>query len=300
MPNQAGSACVQECLPPKTIVNCQCQLSETYTLTLTPDKATIEPNQSATFTATVTKSPDDGAPANVTVSLEVKVDATSGGHSHGGSSRPQGSISPTAGTNSFSINFTATPVSGIHTITATCDLCENKTVDAKVNVMVKEAMNDGFVEITANTETYAVKDSKGNVVGATQHSHNHYLTPAAITNLKLLADAYNTTINPGQLLYLNDASLEWGGLFDVGGTHWQTPHKGHRRGMEVDVRAAAAANGEPVKEGAIPFDYFWQVWNEAKKEGIKADLHCMENQQLVIGSSCYWLPESRHFHVNLK
>lgn len=70
--------------------------------------------------------------------------------------------------------------------------------------------------------------------------------------------------------------------------------------MEIDVRAAVAANGIPPKEGAIPFDLFWNVWSEARKQGIHADLHCMENKQLVMGSSCYWLPEARHFHVNLK
>jgi len=293
----------------------QCVLAETYTLTLTSSSLTTEPSQPLGFTATVKNKSDEFPPKeDVEIKISLTVDDKSGGHDHGDSTRPRGSIDSKecttddtcatliakAGNGVVTFDFNPTDVSGIHTITATCDLCENKTVDAKVNVMVKEAMHDGFVEIIGNTEIYAVMDSKGNVVGATQHSHNHYLTPAAITKLKLLADAYNTTINPGQLLYLNDASLVWGGLFDVGGTHWKTPHKGHRRGMEIDVRAAAAANGAPVKEGAIPFDNFWQVWSEAKKEGIKADLHCMENKQLVIGSSCYWLPEARHFHVNLK
>jgi hypothetical protein len=245
----------------------------------------------------------------VTVRISLKVDPKTGGHDHGDSTRPRGGVAEvetcasdsecwsnatdSGGTVMF--NFNTPEASGKHTITATCDRCSNtatKPVDVKVA---------NLIPIPASS-LYALQDSAGHVIGAIpgKHTHNHYLTAAAIDNLNNLADTYNSIINPGQRLYLNDASLEWGGLFDVGSTAWKPPHQGHRRGVEIDIRAAAAANGTLPREGAIPFDLFWNVWSEARKQGIKADLHCMENSQLVLGSSCYWLPEARHFHVNLR
>lgn len=80
---------------------CERTPPETYTLTLTPDKATIEPGQSYTFTAKVTN--QDGSPPSqaVPVSVKVEVDPTSGGHDHGETyaKRPTGSVSPASGNN---------------------------------------------------------------------------------------------------------------------------------------------------------------------------------------------------------
>lgn len=292
-------------------------------LTITLSGGTeVEPSNGSTintlpFIASV-KDQNTGQPPTipVTVKISLKVDdPKSGGHDHGTSDRPRGGVgnvgtcasddtcwswdSP-ANNGVVVFNLNPTETSGKYIISATCGGCSN-TETAKVNVKVKEAQADDLKPIPASS-LYALQDSSGTIIGAIPHKHedNHHLTAAAVVKLKDLANAYNAIINPGKILYLNDASLEWGGLFDVGSTQWKSPHKGHRHGVEIDIRAAAAANGNPVKEGAIPFDLFWQFWSKAKEKGIKADLHCMENRQLVIGSSCYWLPEARHYHVQLK
>jgi hypothetical protein len=301
------------CLPPNTInpQTGQCEPPETYKLTLAPNSATIEPGQSSRLTATVTKQ-DGGAPSKeVTVNISLKVDATSGGHAHGNSTRPRGSIDTSkcesdatcktvtipAGSTTATFDFNATDASGTHTVTASCDKCTNGAQSANVTVKIA-----GLEPIPVSV-LYALQDSAGNVVGAVsgQHTDNHYLTTAAIGNLVKFAELYKKTINPGQRLYLNDASLEWGGLFDVSKkTPWSPPHRGHRRGIDIDIRAAAAANGGAIKEGAVPFNLLGEVVKQANQKGINAALHCMENKQLVMGSSCYWLPEARHFHVKLK
>ena len=47
------------------------------------------------------------------------------------------------------------------------------------------------------------------------------------------------------LFFVNDCSLPWGGLFDIGptnqyptGLYWAIPHKGHRNGKQVDIKTA--------------------------------------------------------------
>lgn len=291
----------------------KCEPPETYTLTLKPDRTTTEPSTNLGLTVTVENQDHQPPKKPVPVKISLKVDSTSGGHDHGDSTRPRGginnkdcvsddtcvtlSVGGTGSSGSTSITFNSRDASGEHTITATCDKCSNGPQDAKVKVMV-----EGLVPIPAS-QSYALTDSGGNVIGGEQskpHHDNHYLTAGAIAKLEKMAEIYKSVINPGQRLYLNDASLKWGGLFDVGSISWKKPHTTHRRGVEIDIRAAAAANGAPVKEGAIPFNLFHQVWYEAGMKGIKAELHCLENKQLVIGMSCYWLPDARHFHVNLR
>ncbi|MDD5056772.1 MAG: hypothetical protein PHQ60_02790 [Sideroxydans sp.] len=105
-----------------------CERELIYKLKLTPDSATIEPGQSYEFTATVTTL-DDKQPS-ISVSVSVKVEA---GASNGGAP-PQGEVSPAIGSNTFPIKFTSTQGSGIHTITATCGLCENGPQTVKVIV----------------------------------------------------------------------------------------------------------------------------------------------------------------------
>lgn len=245
--------CTLQCVPP-----------ETYTLYLTPVSATIEPSKTYSFTATVTKQ-GGGAPSkSVPVSVKVEVDPTSGGHDHGEkyAKRDKGIVSPTTGTNnSFSITFSSTEVSGTHTITATCDLCSNSTETATVTVKV-----NGLEPIPA-FPYYALEESdpdnpgQTKVIGATDlHSKNHYLTHAAAQRLMMIAIQYHihpklrvldrqtNKMVPPPLLHVNDASLKWGGKFDIHGT-WKGSHAEHMRGTSVDLRA-----NENV--GAIPPELF--------------------------------------------
>jgi hypothetical protein len=130
-----------------------------------------------------------------------------------------------------------------------------------------------------------IEDGSTKVIGSTtEHkgNHNHHLTNAAALIIwRLAADYYNNQVLNGvtspTLLHLNDASLKWGGVFDID-ADWVPEHKEHRRGTVVDVRA----NSSP---GAIPeadFDAFKKM---AKK--LRIDPH-------FEGGSA-----NQHFHLRL-
>lgn len=210
------------------------------------------------------------SPVTVTVSLKVE-DPKSGGHDHGDSAtRPRGGIAevetcasddkcwtspqPTDVNGQVVFNFNAPEASGTYTISAKCNGCSNtatKPVDVKV---------DDLWPIPASVYYTLTEDGSSKVIGSTtEHSSNHYLASAASMRLwKLSADYYNYQVLKGvkkpTLLHLNDACLKWGGVFDLD-ADWDEPHKEHRRGTVIDVRA----NSNP---GAIPasdFDFFKQM-----------------------------------------
>ncbi len=264
-----------------------CSRPDQYKLTLTPDKATIEPGKSYTFTATVTK--QDGSPPSIPVSLSVKVevDSISGGHAGAHTSpRPKGSIAPTSGTNALNITFTSTEVSGKHTITAICDMCANSPKTAEVYVKVKEADEKGWGSLIASPSEYELVGGEE----GKKHHDNHYLTATAQDHLTTLIDKYNKAFPAGPVLYLNDASLEWGGEFDISGK-WGGAHDGHRRGREIDVRANQLRT-------AIPFMRFNKFKSFAAKSGAFASIHCSFPNALSWACAVD-TGSNRHFHVYL-
>jgi hypothetical protein len=275
LPNKLTCSRPDQCLPPNVINpdTGKCEPPETYTITLKPDRTTTEPSTNLGLTVTV-ENQDHQPPKNpVQVKISLKVDPASGGHDHGNSTRPRGginskdcvsddtcvtlSIGGPGSSGSTSITFNAREASGEHTITATCDKCSNEPQEAKVKVMV-----EGLEPIPA-FPYYALEESdpdhpgQTKVVGATaEHSGNHYLLPAATQVLMQIAVTYhfdpkfkvrdtqtNGMVQP-PLLHVNDASLKWGGKFDIKGL-WTGSHKEHKRGTSVDLRANE-------KVGAIP------------------------------------------------
>ena len=278
----------------------QCKPPETYTLALTPTSATIEPGKTQSFTATVTKQ-DGGAPSSpVPISVKVEVDATSGGHDHGESyaQRPKGSVSPASGSNTLPFTFTATDVSGKHTITATCDKCSNSPQTAKVDVKI-----EGLEQIPATPLFYTINEADGSVIGAVQgkHTDNHYLKPEAASVLWRMAASYNIeqrfkVLDPKTkklvappVLHLNDASLVWGGKFDIPGT-WRGSHYEHDKGIVIDIRANTAA-------GYIPEAHFTDFENMADAIGADAQLHCSLTRDPSIDNCAG--DTNRHYHVIL-
>jgi hypothetical protein len=69
-----------------------------------------------------------------------------------------------------------------------------------------------------------------------QHPGNHYGTPETVTRIAAMATDYFELY--GESIGVNDMSLEWGGLFDIGG-NWAPPHAGHRIGNSVDIDRCA-------------------------------------------------------------
>lgn len=101
-------------------------------------------------------------------------------------------------------------------------------------------------------------------IGATaQHADNHYGTEEMIDALVALAVNYDD--ETGQRLRVNDMSLPWGGLFDIGATPaalWRTPHGGHRWGNQVDI-GLVADPPNLVFETMVRDQGRWRVLNEA-------------------------------------
>ncbi|MCR4304785.1 MAG: hypothetical protein NUV63_11285, partial [Gallionella sp.] len=274
-----GSTCTCDdpYVPDPTGTSC---VLEQYTLTLTPGSATIEPGNTYAFTATVTN--QDGSPPSedVPVSVKVEVDPASGGHTHGESTRPKGSVSPASGNTTLSVTFVATEISGTHTITATCDMCSNSPQMATVKVMVKD------LETIPDDPTLYVLI--GGEAGKAHHD-NHYLTGDALNQLFVLAINYHHLYPNDTVLHLNDASLVWGGKFDIAG-NWTGDHAGHRKGIVIDIRANTAL-------GNIPESLFTDFIDlAAGMTSAQAQLHCsagFDHANNCAGDN------NRHFHVIL-
>lgn len=290
--NMSGSPCA--CNPGGYVPNpngAGCVLEQYILSALQEPLPDVEPGSSASpyveVVNALTRQPKEGAVVNI----RVNVDDSSGGHDHGstgGALRPKGTLGgckaggvpgtvdcTTGPDGRVSFTFGAPDVSGTHTFTATCisHACSgSKTGAIKVKV-------NGLVPIPAS-QFYTF-------IGATDnHSGNHYLTPEAATVLRRMAASYQIedkfwqlkqarkrgqyTYTPS-MLYVNDASLIWGGRFDTKG-NWATPHAMHRRGVVIDVRANS-------NTGAIPLASFANFKKMAASYGgADAQVHCTSNK----------------------
>lgn len=237
----------------------------------------------------------------VQVKFSVDVKAKTGGHDHDDAQRPKGklldcrypysevdtTVCITQLDGKATVTFKAPIVSGTHTITATCvsPACTGPAL-GDINVRVNE------LEGIMGSPFYAF-------IGATgQHTDNHYLTPDAASQLWRLAATYyfmNWQDTSVPLLHLNDASLVWGGKFDVAGQWTSGDHTGHRRGTVIDIRA----NALPT---AIPESLFADFIDLAKDtklaDGTSAEtkLHCSAGFDPA--NNCAG-DNNRHFHVRL-
>lgn len=319
------------CLPPNVLnlATGQCEPPKTYTVTLTPDKPTIEPsgttagegNSSTTLTVTVI---DQSTQQGPTEPVQVKLIAhkpSDGGHDHDDPSRPRGWLNGTecttdepcttltfsGGIATQTVSYKAPSVSGKHSFSASCDQCGNSPQTANLVVKV-----DGLEPIP--TSSFYVFGS------SSRHgTKNHYLMPEAAEKLLLLAINYQSqrqfkVMNPNtntmawpDPLRVNDASLEWGGRFDIFGD-WTKPHKEHMRGVSVDLRAN---EGTP---NAIPpenFQKFEMLLDSVITKGKeKFILECTGDEEdgpqhnRVAENNCVSVLDgsfdnNRHYHIRL-
>ena len=318
--DQAGAACVQ-CLAPQRIdtVTGRC-ITDTYEIKLIGGTQT-EPSQSLNFVATVVNTITQKPPTiPVTIKVRLSVEDTSGGHDHGTDTRPRGSLNSTAcatddtclegpadGNGALSFNFKPTDASGIHTITASCDKCsgeDSKTVNVKV---------DGLIEIPSS-QFYVFGSS------SRHGTKNHYLMPAAAEKLLLLAINYQSqsrfkVMNPNtntmvwpEPIRVNDASLEWGGRFDIYGD-WKNPHSEHTRGVSVDLRANEGTPNAIPPENFTKFEmlldsvipkgkvkkYILECTGD-EEDGPQHDRVSENNCVSVLDGS---FDNNRHYHIRL-
>ena len=152
----------------------------------------------------------------------------SGGHFHAGG--PVGEVEPnefTLGSNypqNVPTVFTAPEFSGLIEERFTFTLGKTPVITNYTGVEIA-----GFIALDATT---------GIVLTGTTGTHplNHYGTNNLVSSIQVLALAFHKKFNKN--LFVNDMSVQWGGLFDHRAT-WRPPHQTHREGRTVDINSTS-------------------------------------------------------------
>lgn len=297
--------------------------SNSFTITLSggssvePWNARHDPSHQTSniaFKAIVAQS-DGLAAANIPVTITTSATKDSGGHidDYHNQPRPPGRLSSASGTmcgtatlcgntdsnGVFSFTFGAEEAAGKHTLSATCQGCTGSAEPAIIFVKVP-----GLMPIPELPQYWMLDEpdpsnpgAMKSIGGTNAHKDNHNLTGKALAELFSLAYAYKVQVSHGQVLYLNDASLPWGGLLDDDG-NWLPPHQSHRLGNAIDIRAESAAN----LAGAIPHELFSGVQN-INVRGVEPQIHCYKPSGTIVitraanPNACDRFKIGRHFHV---
>jgi len=180
---------------------------------------------------------EPGELAGKVISLSSEAVEFSGGHNHSNVTpeRPVGSFAApqctTGPTGECSVTYTASAVSGSEELYAFLE--EDHTIDAMTEVLVRVP---GLVKF-ADSLTYRL-------TGKTDyHPNNHYLSQSPQIQISVFSVAFEYVELFQGTLGLNDMSLEFGGLFDIGpasGPFWSTPHISHRIGKSVDINKCSS------------------------------------------------------------
>lgn len=229
----------------------------------------------------------------VAVSFSVDVTANSGGHEHHDPNRPKGSLSGTQGTTDANgevrLTFTAPEVAGIHTVKVACATCSNSPVSKEVQVKVPDLLpiSPNAPQNADGTFVYALTSVDKTHQGNGRYHHNqYYVTEQSRQNLRAMisdfaAEGWGTVA-------LNDASLFWGGRYDINASWGQPtsakePHAGHREGREIDISFARANN--PIS---------------ASKQSDFYDKFCKNKKVSFPFSILHHYVKNPHFHVYLE
>ncbi len=188
---------------------------------------------------------------NCTVTFTLRAVSYSGFHDHHDENRPAGSIVFTTprtppdvtGPNGEPVlaKYTAPEEAGLIEITGSgeCTPCPPLSDDQKIYAI---KTSGAFAELGPGVNYRLVGTTTP--IGQ-RHLDNHYGTAALVRNVARLAEAY-ATVFPGMRLDINDMSLPWGGLFDLGpdadpsdcagaAADWKPPHCWHRSGIDADI-----------------------------------------------------------------
>ena len=124
-----------------------------------------------------------------------------------------------------------------------------------------------------------------------------FLTPAfsmaASYNIEQrfkVRDPITRKLVPPPVLHLNDASLVWGGKFDIAGK-WVGDHKGHKKGIVIDIRMNSTLGSVPINK----YEAFKIMASESY--GADAQAHCSKGFSFI-KDQCKGDP-NRHIHMLL-
>lgn len=243
------------------------------TLTVTLDPEEVRPTGAGTpnITTVIVKVTDvrgDPVP-NAEVTLEAEAVQNSGGHQHNSDRPPVDNtvFNPPTGTTDangeFRSRYTASAFGGKEIIIAKSEECPGEEGRATLTVKVP-----GLVELYSGASYYyELKEP------TSSHPSPYWVADDVRLVIALIADLYHYNLPNNPNLVITDASLEWGGGFDIGG-HWEdciTPrrlggdghgHQTHREGRDIDVRI-----------WNIPNDHRDEIEGFASDMGAVADVH---------------------------
>jgi len=212
-----------------------------------------------------------GAPViGASISTVVKMVSgteTYGKHDHGavdGANKPTGTMMPAVGATAtggvFTTQYHTSQFAGQDTIEATASYqgCTGKGISAAITAKVPQLVP---IKIPAGSRHQFVggtcqhyggytpwKPNKTAACGGMTGASNQYISTAVQGTFYKLLNEFSK-LYPGVGMYINDASLQFGGMFDVnGGWHTGSNHSTHRLGYDVDfaLKDTSAPAGSPV------------------------------------------------------
>ncbi|MGH7274433.1 MAG: hypothetical protein ACREIQ_08260 [Nitrospiria bacterium] len=98
------------------------------------------------------------------------------------------------------------------------------------------------------SSAYRLTGAFGEPGVTSQHTENHNGTGSTITRLIIIANDYLQDTE--YTLGINDISLPFGGLFDIG-NNWDPPHNLHREGKSADIDRTVVKLGDPTDSVTI-------------------------------------------------
>jgi hypothetical protein len=250
--------------------NCECELSMNVSPSdVLPQKAGSTNTTSTIMVSTTKPAPPEGCTVNFKVEPVTTI-----GHNHDGN-RPKGTVTPATITipggssGAASAEYKSPEVSGEEKIIA--EIKGEKKSETTVRVKVLGLFDlgaGGSYRLTGSTSTGA-------------HPANHYGTDSTIVNTNYMANDYYEQFSA--TIGINDMSLPWGGLFDIGqpyGSFWSTPHSSHRKGTSVDIDRCAQSTtiDNPNSQGTCPNE-----WIQVDRKEIERI--CKENSGSLVPES---------------
>jgi len=180
-----------------------------------------------------------------------------GGHSHNvGSNDPRatGTMNPPSGTitGEYPQN-----IPQVYRAGATCGRVRDDTTVG--GTAYQEFYNIAIGGLQALSESTGVV-----LVGSTgTHPSNHWGTPGICGAIRTLGAAFHAQYT--KPIYVNDMSLQTGGLFDIQG-NFASPHQTHQDGRHADMNWSSMTEGE-------------RIWFKAKAEeiGFHVEVHPSPN-----------------------
>jgi hypothetical protein len=184
-------------------------------------------------------------------------DLEAGGHDHPNINQaPTGAFATATGTAANSCTtvggtcelFYVVPQdSGRYNITASSSTPSIPATPATAPLLV--AVEDmASTELAEQPGTFFLTGQPGRQTVLSQHNHNHYGTQHVEDTVREVAIEFSLLTEKfssvgRQELGINDMSLVWGGLFDIGNNWLQDPgHHLHRNGNSVDIDNAVTVN----------------------------------------------------------